>query len=848
MRITTVSAHFPPNFVSGATLITERIARRLQSRGHEVRVFSGWTGPDRPVASTWLEDADGLPVQWIVTTPWTAWKNPKNYDNHIVAELFAEYLDRSPTDLVHFHSLQSLGVGLVHAAVERRIPTVVTMHDFWWWCSRQFLCDRRYEPCSLVVEAGTCTCEAGRERLDLRAKTMQSALAKVDRIIAVSDISARVLIANGTDSRRVVVVENGIPPSDISRRREEAQLPVVRFLYAGGPDRMKGPHILAEAARMLRDQAGWSLDCYGCEVWRNRLASPSVRIHPPFAPDELDSVLAAADVLVLPSVARESYSILAREALVRGVPVISSDCLGPQEVVRHGSNGLIVPSADPTALSRAMRDVVEQPEILARLRSGCHARPMPETEVQVDRLEHTYVELTSGRRDGRGSECKLPLERVLFVVGIDGAPLRYRAWLPSEGLRSLGVHADVMHYRHPAVPGLATQADALVLYRVPATVQILELIANLRDLGIPVIFDVDDLIFVPGLADRSAAVGSLPPEEMDLWLDGVRRYRTTMEHCDAFFGSTPMLVHYAEEAGLPGFVLPNGVGKLVARASDQALHRARRRGPLRIGYLSGTNTHHADWLMVEPAIAKVLDAVPEVELWLVGLVEPTNLLAKYRQRIVRRNLVPWWKLPGVLRDLDINLAPLVLEDPFNECKSAIKWLEAALVSTPTVASPTGPFREVIRSGDNGVLAANEEEWVDAIRTLMDFPDRRARIGAEARRDALLNFAPSVQAHRYLRMLDQVRSRAVATSGHDYRAPDEPPRTVRLEPYALPNGGVIGQSRAAIDQHLRESESLNRFVDLARLSRQTLADDGLEALVRRSLGMARRILTKRRPGT
>ena len=847
MRILTVSAHFPPNFVSGATIVTAKVSRELKKRGHQVTVFSGWAGTDRPAGSTWSEEIDGLPVQWVAITPWTVWKDPRNYDNPATTELFSDYLDRTPADVVHFHSLQSLGVGLVHAAADRGIPIVTTMHDFWWWCPRQFLCDRRYQPCCLVVDAGACPCEAGRPQLEYRNAVMRGALEKVDRIVAVSHISAQVLIANGADPERVVVIENGIPDSSKPSRPEDGSSSVVRFVYAGGPDRMKGPHVLAGAVHLLGQVGGWTLDCYGCEIWRNRLSSPSVRVHPAFAPAELDGVLASADVLVLPSVARESYSILAREALSRGLPVISSDCLGPQEVVRHHENGLIVSSGDPGSLATAMRELVEEPRLLSKLRSGCRQVELPSETTQAGRIEQTYLELLTGTPQS-SAESRRPIRRVLFVVGIDGAPLRYRAQLPAEGLRSLGVHTDVLHYRHPDVPELEKRADAVVVYRVPATTQVVDLITRLRSSGTPVVFDVDDLIFVPELADRSSAVGSLTREESDLWFEGVRRYRVTMEQCDAFFGSTPELVRHAEEAGVPARLFPNGVGRLLAQESDRQLSRARHRGRLRLGYLSGTKTHQADWRMVEPAIARILDSNPATELWLVGLIEPSPRVAAYGERIVRLPLVPWWKLPGLLRDLDIHLAPLVLGEPFNECKSAIKWLEAALVATPTVASPTGPFREVIRDGENGFLADTEEEWIRAIQVLLDSSDERVRIGAEARRDALIGFAPAVQARRYLDLLEGVRPRALVTSTPDVHLPDEPARFVRLEPYGPPPRGSLGRIRAAAQIRVHQSESVNRGREVVAEAARTMREEGPGALLARTGRFLSRTASRRRPGS
>ena len=41
MRIATVTAHYPPNFISGGTLVPYRIAEGFAARGHDVHVFAG---------------------------------------------------------------------------------------------------------------------------------------------------------------------------------------------------------------------------------------------------------------------------------------------------------------------------------------------------------------------------------------------------------------------------------------------------------------------------------------------------------------------------------------------------------------------------------------------------------------------------------------------------------------------------------------------------------------------------------------------------------------------------------------------------------------------------------------
>lgn len=849
-----VSAHYPPNFVSGGTLAPQRQARGLKAAGHDVSVYAGALDGDRPPLDTYATvDETGLAVRWVVTTPWTAWSDRRNFDNPPVAADFARHLAEVRPDVVHLHSLQSLGARLVDEAACAGARVVVTMHDFWWWCGRQFLVDRRLQPCSLVVSCGTCPCEVDRPWLEERNALLRRSLEAADVVLAPSASAAAVLVANGLPPGVVRVDENAVPGA-APGGRPSAAAPgdgTVRFVYTGGPNPLKGVHVVLDAARRLKAVPGWRLTAYGAGPYVEEkgvdVGGLPVDVAPAFEPDRLDDVLAGADVLVVPSVMRESYSIATREALTRGVPVVCTDSLGPEEVVEPGVNGLVVPTADADALAAALTRLVAEHGLLDRLRAGCEAMPVRPVADQVVGLERLYRELlaaparpaagTVARRAGRRR-----VERVLFLAGIEGAPLRYRARLPAEGLALLGVHADVRHYRDPELPALAEAADAVVAYRVPATVQVLDLLGACRRRGTPVVCDLDDLIFDPDLADEIPALAILPPDEAALWMEGVRRYRTTLEACDAFVGSTAELCHHAQEVtGLPAERFANGVGALLARAADAALARPRSAGPLRVGYLSGTDTHDHDWASVEPVVAALLDDRADLELWLGGLVRPaTTALDRFGTRVRRLPMLPWLELPAVLRDLDVNLAPLVLGGRFNEAKSAIKWLEAALTATPTVASATGPFREAIRHGENGFLVTGTAGWRAALDELLDDGARRAAVGGRARRDALLRWSPHVQGARYLEILETAPSRP-RRSGRQWArvAHDEPFAPVTLEPYdPRVEPGPAAASRPGPARRVRS---------LAGAGYRSLRDEGLPATARRTVAFGRRQWPRARSG-
>ena len=856
MRILTVSAHYPPNFVSGGTLQPQRISRGLRARGHDVSVYAGWIG-DREPLETWTDtDETGLAVRWVVSSPWIGWSDQRNWYNPAVTEDFTAHVEALQPDIVHFHALQSLGAGLLPAARAAGARVVVTMHDFWWLCSRQFLVSPDGVPCSLVTEAGACPCAVDEPWRRHRAAGLATLLASADLVLAPSASAVRVLEANGVAPGRLRPDENGLPTAVVAQL-EAPDRPVraaapdgpIRFLYTGGPNEMKGVGVLFDAVERLVGPDGatgdWRLSAYGAQEYLD-LADRSadhlpVDVRPAFAPDELAAVLADHDVLVLPSVMRETHSLVTREALAAGLPVLCTDTLGPEEVVEHGQNGLVVPAADATALAAAIGQLATDPELRATLRRGA-GQPIAARSIddQVAGLGATFAALAAAPDDpatgtsgpsgtSDNSRPGSAVRRVLFVAGIEGAPLRYRARLPAEALATLGLATDVRHYRDPQLLELGGRADVVVFYRVPATVQVLELIEALHGAGVPCAFDVDDLIFDPAIGPEIPALRLLPPDEAALWVQGVERYRTTMEACDAYIGSTAMLVdHAAEVTGLASHRFDNGVGLLLARRCDAEVRRSRRPGPVRLGYLSGTTTHDEDWFHVQAAVIEVLDRHPDVELWLGGHLPAIPELDRFGARVVRLAFLPWYELPAVLRDLDVNLAPLAPGSRFNEAKSAIKWLEAALCATPTVASPTGPFRDAITDGASGRLANDHTEWVDALDDLVGDEVARARMGSLARRQALLGWSPALQGRRYRAILAAIvaagprPARAIASTWQPV-ALDEPPLAVALEPYTdQPEPGPGPEASPTAGQ------VLDRLIALGRRGADRARADGLGA--------------------
>jgi glycosyltransferase involved in cell wall biosynthesis len=377
-----------------------------------------------------------------------------------------------------------------------------------------------------------------------------------------------------------------------------------------------------------------------------------------------------------------------------------------------------------------------------------------------------------------------PIKKVLFVAGVEEASLRYRVYLPAEALASAGIATEVCFYSDPLLEKRALDCDLIVLHRVRGVRRILKLIDDARQRNQRVLFDVDDLIFDPDSVPVIPWLHTVTEDQAETIQRNSFQYKLAMQACDGVIASTqPLCEKVKALLNIPAIHFPNGIGRHLLRLSDFALSQKRAQKRTRLGYLSGTLTHQADWQMIEPTIVDLLGKWPELELWLVGQVELTSALRRFGDRAQLLPLLPWQHLPELTCQLDVNLAPLA-PGVFNETKSAIKWLEAALVEVPTVASSIQPYVEVIEHGSNGMKAGSVEEWRASLEQLITDVDFRHQLGAQARIDAVESFSPEQQTRRYLEVVEWASNLSPGSSVTYQDVHDETPMAHALEPFEL----------------------------------------------------------------
>jgi glycosyltransferase involved in cell wall biosynthesis len=131
-----------------------------------------------------------------------------------------------------------------------------------------------------------------------------------------------------------------------------------------------------------------------------------------------------------------------------------------------------------------------------------------------------------------------------------------------------------------------------------------------------------------------------------------------------------------------------------------------------------------------------MESYSMVSLMLVGYLDVEREFAAWGRRVKHHRFVPWQRLATIFTEVDINLAPLELDNPFTQCKSDLKYLEAAIMGIPTVASAVGSFAKSIEHGENGYLCRTEADWFDCLSRLIEDAALRQKMGSLAKQTVL----------------------------------------------------------------------------------------------------------------
>lgn len=431
MRVLLAVHHFLPRYSAGAELYTYRLARWLLLNGHEVEVVCveelDYT---KPLGLTVQEELfEGL-VVWRLSLGMAGAKSSWSYDHPLINQWVREHLVKSRPDLVHLHSGYLLGGGILRETYASGVPSVVTLHDFWFQCPRITLLRGDARVCQQVpAEPAECAwClnlsrkryrlvdhlsrgaagrawqsllgeEAGDE-IAARRSSLRQALGLASLVIAPS----RFLAGHFTDwvaPDRLRVLRLGIATAALRDTAPPAADQALRLGYIGQISAHKGVDVLVRAmAQVPTNGRPVTLTIYGdlgpqpryaANLRRLVEADPRITLAGRFEHDAVARVFGAIDALVVPSIWYENSPLAILEAHAAGRPVIASAMGGMAELVCDEVDGLHFRPGDPADLARQIQRLRTEPGLLPHLRAGIG--PVASVDDEMDVLATLYQQV-----------------------------------------------------------------------------------------------------------------------------------------------------------------------------------------------------------------------------------------------------------------------------------------------------------------------------------------------------------------------------------------------------------------------------------------------------------------------
>ena len=236
-------------------------------------------------------------------------------------------------------------------------------------------------------------------QIERRAARVSAVVSTVPVAVSPSRFLAESLAADGIAARETVIVGTGVPGGNAAPAQAVgAGDGPTRVLFLGTWVPHKGLAVLADAIASLETEVAGGLEvrahgpapfaAFRADVLRRsggRLIDGGV-----VPPEDVQGLLDATDVVVVPSTWAENAPLVALEARARGRVVVASDLGGLPELVSPDTGGVLVPGGDVARLAEALGALAADRGELRRLGELARRTPPRTVEDWVDAVESAW--------------------------------------------------------------------------------------------------------------------------------------------------------------------------------------------------------------------------------------------------------------------------------------------------------------------------------------------------------------------------------------------------------------------------------------------------------------------------
>lgn len=388
MRIVFVLHQFYPEFSGGTEHVALNLARCLQRSGHYVHVLACTMHTIPSKRRLWItkdiemihEVYHGIPIT-LMPRKYLPAMGDMGFDvAPAIVDKLRDWMRAQRFDLMHLFHVMRMSSAVL-AAQQCGLPYVTTVTDFFFSCYRVNAINIHGNLCGGPQEGRTCERDCLTSPWtdsDLLSRYQQAnALLQAagERVVPSEYVAKYFRNAFPTMSWRVIShgvdFLNLLPaPINTTSSSEDELRDFITLGYLGGIIQPKGLHVLLQSlaktpsSRLkLRIVGGF----YGDPVYKNDIlrmiaADPRVQWVGHVDPTAIASELKQMDLLCLPSLVPETFSLALHEAAVLKIPALVSNLGVQEQYISQQGSGQVIAAGDITAWSQALQEIVSNPE------------------------------------------------------------------------------------------------------------------------------------------------------------------------------------------------------------------------------------------------------------------------------------------------------------------------------------------------------------------------------------------------------------------------------------------------------------------------------------------------------
>jgi len=350
MKILIISNYFPPHFKGGYELSCQEVANYLYEHGEDILVLTGDYLKSEPEGWSYYQVIRKLQyIDYLSKDYWNKSKVEK--ENYAITNRF---LDEFQPDFVYFWNQQYLSLAPYWAVKRRKIPHLFDIGDVW--------------PLKYYREGFKAR---GKSFIKKILPNFVDAGMEVNPVIILSEWM-KPLFVEKFGSKVIYTIPRGVKiKEDVTINPNVNN---IKMMFASRIEPLKGLDLIIRVLSKLKEYK-WTLDVYGDGdeeyiksvklLISNNSLGERITLRGKIYP--LDEAYKTHDLFLFPTLAKEGFGRVAIEAMSYGLPVLTVNEYGPNDLIEDGYNGYKCSPNDLVCWENNLKQILSDEKLLIKM-------------------------------------------------------------------------------------------------------------------------------------------------------------------------------------------------------------------------------------------------------------------------------------------------------------------------------------------------------------------------------------------------------------------------------------------------------------------------------------------------